>query len=203
MNKLVDRSIEGLRKNGFIVDYFENIIDAKDYILKKIDLNDSIGIGGSMTIFNSGLHNDLIDRGNIVYWHWLENPENRDETLKNASSTTKYLSSANAITKDGKIINIDGVGNRVASMFYGHEAVYIIAGVNKLVENMDEGIKRIKTEACPKNAKRLDLNTPCRHTGKCKNCKSDDRMCNVTVIIEGKPAKTDINIILVNEVLGY
>ncbi|MBS4534580.1 lactate utilization protein [Clostridium sp. D2Q-14] len=203
MNNLIDESIKKLEENGFIVNYFENISDAKKYILSEIDLKDDVGIGGSMTVFDSGLHEDLNDRGNTVYWHWLESIENRDEILQNASRTSKYISSANAITKDGKIINIDGVGNRVASMFYGHETVYIIVGINKLVEDTDKGIKRIKAEACPKNAKRLDLDTPCRYTGKCTDCKSDDRMCNVTVIIEGKPGKTDINIILVNENLGY
>ncbi|MBS4540149.1 lactate utilization protein [Clostridium sp. D2Q-11] len=203
MDRLINRTIESLQKNGFIVDYFEDINGAKKHILEKIDQKVDVGIGGSMTIFESGLHTDLMDRGNGISWHWLEKPEDKYMALERASRTPIYMSSANAITQDGKIINIDGVGNRVASTFYGHDTVYIIAGVNKIVENIEDGIKRIKTDACPKNAERLGLNTPCRHTGKCHDCKSDDRMCNVTVIIESKPAKTDINIILVNESLGY
>lgn len=203
MNNSITRTIENLRKNGFIVDYFEDINNAKAHILNKIDLDKEIGIGGSMTVFNSGLHTDLMNRGNTVYWHWLEQSENRDLTLQRASKTPIYIASANAITEDGKIINIDGVGNRVSSIFYGHETVYILVGVNKIAKNNEKAMERIKTIACPKNSERLNLNTPCRHTGKCNDCKSDDRMCNITVIIEGKPAKTDINIIIVNKSLGY
>lgn len=203
MNNLINDTIKELNKNGFEATYFDNILEAKNYLLNEINDSIDIGIGGSMTIYNSGLHNDFIKRGNKVFWHWLVEPEERDNIFKKAQQSPVYLSSSNAITSDGKIVNIDGVGNRVSSMFYGHNTVYIIAGKNKISKNIDTAIERIKNEACPKNAERLDLDTPCRHTGRCTDCKSNDRMCNVTVILEGKPAKTNINILLVNEDLGY
>lgn len=203
MKNLVDITINNLENNGFQVEYFDNINIAKDYLLSKIDIETDVGIGGSMTIFDSKMHEELIKKGNKVYWHWLCDSENKNTVLRNASNSNIYLSSSNAITSEGKLINIDGVGNRVTSMVYGHDKVYILVGINKIVENNEEAINRIKEVACPKNAERLNLNTPCRHTGKCNDCNSLDRMCNVTVILEKKPMKTDIEIIIINQKLGY
>lgn len=203
MKNLVDITIDNLENNGFQVEYFDNINIAKNYLLSKIDIEMDVGIGGSMTIFDSKIHEELIKKGNKVYWHWLCDSENKNTVLQKASNSNIYLSSSNAITSEGKLINIDGVGNRVTSMVYGHDKVYILVGVNKIVENSEEAINRIKEVACPKNAERLNLNTPCRHTGKCNDCNSLDRMCNIKVILEKKPMKTDIEIIIINQKLGY
>lgn len=203
MEDLVDLTVNNLKKNGFGVEYFDNINNAKKYLLSKIDDKIDIGIGGSMTIFDSNIHEELIKRGNSVYWHWLANDENKNETLEKAKNASIYLASSNAITSEGKLINIDGVGNRVSSMVYGHDKVYIIAGINKIVKDDKKAIERIKNESCPKNAERLKLNTPCRYTGKCNDCNSPDRMCNITVILEKNPMKADIEILIVNEELGY
>lgn len=203
MKALVDVTVENLKKNGFMVECFENISDAKKYLLNEIDKKKNIGIGGSMTIFNSNIHKDLMERGNSIYWHWLEKAENKNEALKKAKNASVYLSSSNAITSEGKIINIDGVGNRVTSMVYGHDKIYIVVGINKIVETYEKAINRIKTISCPQNAERLNLNTPCRHTGECSDCKSDDRMCNITMVLEKKPMKSDIEVLIVNEELGY
>lgn len=203
MDKIVFNTINSLRSNGFNVDYFENLYEAKEKILNTININDDIGIGGSMTVYNMDLHKDLVNRGNTIYWHWLVEPSIRDKVRYQASIAPVYISSTNSITEDGKLINIDGIGNRVASMFYGHEKIFIIAGINKIVKDSKEAIKRIKRVACPQNAKRLDLDTPCRHTGQCSDCKSPDRMCRVTVTIEKNPMLGDINIYLINDELGF
>jgi hypothetical protein len=203
LKNLVYITIENLKNNGFQVEYFDNINIVKNYLLSKIDIEMDVGIGGSMTIFDSKIHEELIKKGNKVYWHWLCDSENKNTVLQKASNSNIYLSSSNAITSEGKLINIDGVGNRVTSMVYGHDKVYILVGVNKIVENNEEAINRIKEVACPKNAERLNLNTPCRHTGKCNDCNSLDRMCNITVTLEKKPMKTDIEIIIINQKLGY
>ncbi|MTI49238.1 lactate utilization protein [Sporosalibacterium faouarense] len=203
MDKTISNTIENLKNNGFKVEFFDDVYIAKEKILKEIEINEDIGIGGSMTIYNMNLHKDLINRGNNVFWHWLVNPENRNEERNKAQNASVYLSSTNSITEDGKLINIDGLGNRVASMFYGHDRTFIIAGVNKIAKNSEEAIKRIKEEACPKNAERLDLKTPCRYTGKCNECDSSDRMCRVTVTIEKNPMQGNISIYLINDKLGY
>jgi len=200
---ILKNTINNLKANGFAVEYFETIDEAKNKILNDIPESNDVGIGGSMTIFQMKLHEELLSRGNKVYWHWLVEPEKRDEVRKLARNTPVYLSSTNSITEDGKLINIDGVGNRVASMFYGHEKVIIVAGINKISKNYDDAIKRIKEEACPKNSERLNLDTPCRYTGKCNNCSSKSRMCNVTVTIDKNPMGGNIKLYIINDSLGY
>lgn len=115
-----------------------------------------------------------------------------------------YLCSANALTQNGQIVNIDGTGNRVASTSFGPKNIIMIVGKNKLVDTIESGFERIKRECCPKNARRLNLKTPCAVTGKCNDCNSPDRLCNVSVVISGKPKGFDnFYIILVNESLGF
>lgn len=190
-------------KRGFKAQVFENIGQVNDVLLKEIEAGQSIGIGGSMTVHESGISELLKKRGNKVYFHWEVPPEKRNEIRELAAHADVYLSSSNAVTKDGKLVNIDGTGNRVAAMFYGPDRVYIIFGRNKIVENEEEAVERIKTVACPKNAERLNRNTPCRKTGKCYDCLGEDRMCNVKVVIECPPPGKEINIMLVDQELGY
>jgi len=201
MNDSIKKAIENLRSNGFNVEIFENEAEVKTRILSEVLLSQDVGVGGSVTIRDMGLHEALIERGNNVYWHWLVEPSKRDEERKKASRASIYISSTNSITEDGTLVNIDGSGNRVASMFYGHERVYIVAGINKIVQDYDDAIKRIKTVACPQNAQRLNLTTPCRYTGKCNDCNSTDRMCRVEVIL--KRSTGNINVYLINKELGY
>lgn len=203
MDKNMNKVIESLENNGFSVRIFNNSIDAKKSLLEDISQDKSIGIGGSMTIFDMNLYEELLKRGNKVYWHWKVSKEKADEERTLAGNADIYLTSTNAITMDGKLINIDGTGNRVSSMFFGHEKVYIIAGKNKICKDYDDAMKRIKNTACPKNAKRLGVSTPCSITGKCNDCDSPDRICNVEVIIHKKPNPIDIYIYLINEDLGY
>lgn len=197
MNNLVEQ----LEKNGYEVKLFEKAVDVKKELLNEICIDKTIGIGGSMSILSLGIYEELLNRGNKVYWHWKA--ENKSEVRNIAKNASVYLTSANAITLDGKIVNMDGTGNRVSSMIFGHEKVYFVIGKNKICNSYEEAKIRIETVAAPKNAERLKLNTPCRFTGKCNDCDSKDRMCNVEVILHKKPNGTNISIYLVNEDLGY
>lgn len=114
-----------------------------------------------------------------------------------------FLSSANAVTLNGELVNIDGIGNRVNSTTFGPGKVILVAGYNKIVEDVQEGIKRIKNVAAPLNARRLNIDVPCAKVGKCVDCNSPNRICRVLVILERKPSLTDIFVILVGEELGY
>lgn len=203
MDTIISNTIENLSNNGFNVLYFDSLSEAKSKLLDEISISEDVGIGGSMTVFEGNIHKELMDRGNKVYWHWLVSNDKKEDERKNARNAKVYLSSTNSITEDGKLINIDGVGNRVASMFYGHNRVYIIAGINKIVKDSEEAIKRIKSISCPSNAKRLNLETPCRYTGRCNDCNSRDRMCRVVVNIEKNPMVGKLNIYIVGEELGY
>ena len=201
MDKNILLAKKSLENNGFTVEVFNNCEEAKEFLADEIKIDETVGLGGSITLYNMDLYEELKKRGNKVYWHWMA--DNKEEELINASLTDVYLSSTNAITLDGKLVNMDGAGNRVASLIYGHRRVYIIAGKNKIAKDYYKARERIKTIAAPKNAHRLNTNTPCKKTGECSDCNSLDRICKIEVIIHKNPAGADINILLINEDLGY
>ncbi len=189
-----------LSKNGFSVKTFNNIGEAKEALLSEIKKEESVGIGGSMTIQDMGIYEELKEKGIEVYWHWRKDVENAAVKAINADN---YITSTNALTMDGKLVNMDGNGNRVASMIYGHKNVYIVVGKNKICKDYDEARDRIKNVAAPLNAKRLNLSTPCTHTGKCMDCDSPQRICKAEVIIHRNPGSTNTHIYLIDEEIGY
>ncbi len=195
---------ERLEKLGYEACAFETAAQAKEYLLSAIDTQASIGIGGSMTVKEMGLDQALRARGQQVYWHW-DAPDGRaNEMREKAASADVYLCSANAILEDGRIVNIDGYGNRLAATLHLTGKVYMIVGKNKLGEkSLDEAISRIKNVSCPLNAKRLGLKTPCAVLGHCTDCASPQRMCHATLIFERRPNAHPIEVVLVDEALGY
>ena len=195
MKNLHDRKIENK--------YFGSREELVEELLKEISIEEIVAIGGSGTVESLGIYDKLIDRGNDVLWHWKVEPEKRMEIFKKALFSDVYLTSCNALTEDGKILNIDGNGNRVAAMFFGPKKVRIICGVNKIAKDYDDAMNRIKTVACPQNARRLERKTPCAVTENCSDCKSPDRMCTVTTIIEQKPPFVDFKVYILNEDIGY
>lgn len=199
-NKIV-LAKNSLIENGFNVEIFKSSEEAKNALLRAINVDESIAFGGSKTLEELGLYEEFKNRGNEIYWHWRE--EDKNYARQKAIDTDIYLTSTNALTLDGKLVNIDGTGNRVSSMIFGHKRVYVVVGRNKICKDYDEAIKRIKNIAAPLNAKRLNLNTPCKFTGKCSDCDSPDRMCNAEVIIHRNPTGTEINIYLIDEKLGF
>ena len=187
---------ENLIKKGYIANVFSNTLEAKEYLLKTIT-NKTIGIGGSTTIDQLNIYDDLC-KNNTVYWHWKEN-----DVLAKAITTDVYLSSANAISMNGEIVNIDANCNRVASTLYGHEKVYFIIGRNKITDNLDDAINRARNIASPLNAKRLNKKTPCAIDLKCHDCKSPERICKALVVLYEKVNKANHEVILIDEDLGY
>jgi len=203
MNESVKKTIEALEKHNMKAAYFDDSDAAVSYLMDKIEDGAAVGIGGSMTVYSLGIPQKLIERGNKVYFHWLENtPEGMDYARDKAQKADIYLSGTNALTEDGKLINIDGLGNRVASMIFGPKKVFVLCGVNKITKDLDAALKRIK-ENTYKNARRLKLDTPCAHTEKCNDCNSPQRMCSVTTIIERRPYKTEFEVIIIGKELGY
>lgn len=190
-----------LEKHGYKVSIFDNSKDVKEAILNEIKSNDSVGFGGSTTINDLGIYEELEQKGNSVYWHWKA--ADKREALNKSVNTDVYICSTNALTLDGKLVNRDGNGNRVASMIFGHKRVYIVIGKNKICKDYSEAKERIDTIAAPKNAERLKLNTPCRFTGRCSDCESPDRMCKAETILHRKPDGSNIYLYLVNEELGF
>lgn len=192
---------KGLEKRGYTVYLFRTAQEARDYLLSAITPHQSVGFGGSMTLKNMGLDQALVERGNSVYWHWTA--EDKEDAQRKAAVADVYLTSANAVTKSGQIINVDGHGNRVAATLHGPGRVIFVVGRNKITENYDEAIDRIKNVVSPANAKRMNLDTPCAKTGRCMDCSSKQRICNVTVVLERRLMGYQMDVILVDEDLGY
>lgn len=203
MQESINKTIEALKKNGIKAEFFSDSASAVNYLLKSIDPGAKVGVGGSMTVKTLGLPELLIDRGNKVFFHWLEStPEGMQEARRNASQADVYLTSSNAVTEEGQLVNTDGVGNRVTSMIYGPKKVYVLCGINKITGNLDAALQRVKDNAY-KNARRLKLNTPCAINEKCSDCRSPQRMCSVTTIINRKPTLTDLEVVIIGEELGF
>lgn len=201
------RVVDSLKKRGFEAFYVESREEARDLTLKLIPPGTvTIGVGGSVTIRELGLIEILSEKGYRIIHHWIEELS-RDESRRirlEEVNADLFLTSVNALTLDGKLILIDGVGNRVAAASFGPRIVIAIAGFNKLVPNLDYGLWRVKNIAMPMNAKRLKLDTPCARLGYCTECLGMERGCRATLILDMKPSMTDnYYVIIVGEDLGF
>jgi hypothetical protein len=172
--------------------------------MKRIPDGTTVGIGGSVTLTQLGLQKALEKRGIHLIWPFQQakNEEERLRLIQKSFSADVFLSSTNAITEDGKLFNVDASGNRVGAMFIGPKKTIIVAGVNKIVKDLEAAEKRVKEWVAPQNIKRLNRKTPCAETGVCADCSSPDRICNIYVTLAKRPSRTDIVIILVGESLG-
>lgn len=196
----IETLVKNLEKNQFEVHTFATKEEAKEELLNRINNEDTVAFGGSMSLLQMDVYDDIKEKAKEIYWHWKKDVEN---PLVKAKSADVYVTSTNAITMDGKLVNIDGNGNRVAAMAFGHRDVYVMVGKNKIAEDYDGAIDRIKNVAAPLNAKRLNVKTPCVVTGKCADCSSPERICRTETIISKKPATTNMRIFLIDEELGY
>ena len=192
------KTTNNLEKRGYIVNTFETAAEASEYLDKSID-GMSVGIGGSFTIESMNLY-DKLKSHNVIHWHWKQEPE---RAKKGAMSADIYLTSANALAETGEIINIDGVGNRIASTLFGHKKIYFIIGKNKLAKNYEEALWRARNVAGPGRAKQLNKNTPCTIKGdRCYDCNSEDRICRGMATLWAPMSGMEAEVILINESLG-
>jgi hypothetical protein len=196
----IEATVKALKANNFNVKYVEKATDAVTMILDLIPPDASLEMAGSMSVAQLGLLDMLRKRGN----KGLEPPKPGEFSLEDIGKTRRdvLLVSTNAITVDGKLVNIDGMGNRVTAMAFGVKKVILLVGINKIVRNVDEAIDRVQNVISPYHAKNIGVNTPCAHTGKCEDCNSPQRICNITTILTKKPPMSDITIFLVGEDLG-
>ena len=199
------KAIEKLVAHDFKAIYVKTKEEAVQEVWKHITPKQRIGVGGSLTIRGLGILEKLEAEGYTIYDHWKPglSKEKILEIRKSQMTSDLFLSSANAVTLNGELVNIDGIGNRVNSTNFGPGKVILVVGYNKIVEDVQEGINRVKNIAAPLNARRLNIDVPCAKVGKCVDCNSPNRICRVLVILERKPSLTDIFVILVGEELGF
>ena len=192
-----------LEKLGYPVCCFADGAAAAEWLAREIR-GKTVAFGGSVTLDRLGLYPRLREH-NRVLWHWYP-PEGRtaDDVRREARSAQVYLSSVNGLAETGELVNIDGAGNRVSAIFYGHETVWLVIGKNKLAPDLSAAVWRARNVASPKNAQRLGAKTPCAEKGdRCYDCQSPGRICRELAVLWRKPVGADIRIVLIDEELGY
>lgn len=203
--KKIERTIEALEKNnmkGYLAKDKNELLKIVKDIAKEGEL---VSVGGSLSLFETELI-DLLRSGRYEFLdRYKENltPADMKEIYRKSFFCDTYFASANAITEKGEIYNVDGNGNRVAAILYGPEKVILIVGVNKIVSDVEEAIKRNKEISGPANAKRLNTATPCAKVGKCMDCSSNDRICCEYTLIKRQRTSNRIHVIFVNESIGF
>lgn len=186
-------------KHGFTTRQFNTKKETVNYFVETLKVK-TIGFGGSVTLKELGLY-EALQVNNVVVWH---NVIADFEVRRLANCSNVYITSANAVTETGEIVNIDGTGNRVAMTAFGPDICYYVVGKNKITPSIQEAYNRCKNVAAPKNAQRLNAKTPCAAKGdKCYNCDSPNRICRMTMVIDRVPIGMKSEIVFVDEELGY
>lgn len=214
IEKRIEKTAANLRKNNMEVFVAENSAEAVKLVEGILRDGETITCGGSATLAESGVMElmksgryDFIDRSEA------KSREETEEMYRKAFFADTYLTSANAVTENGHLYNVDGNSNRVAAICYGPRSVIFVVGINKLVRDLDEAVRRVKTCAAPANCIRLDCETPCSQTGECislKNggdmpsgCAGEGRVCCNYVVSAWQRKKNRFKVIIVKESLGY
>lgn len=198
----MERTAENLRKNRMEAYLVKTKVEAVDLIEQLVPAGQSVACGGSTTLAEAGVM-DLIKSGRYEFWDRHAPGADREEMQLRAFGCDTYFASTNALTENGELINVDGYGNRVAAMIYGPKSVIVLAGYNKIVPDIEAGFERLRLWASPANNKRLSIPNPCTKTGKCVDCKSENRICCSYVIHRQQRIQGRIKVILVAEQLGY
>lgn len=195
--------IKNLEKRLIEGYYCDTKEEATEKIISLIEDGSSVSWGGSRTLDEIGIKEKLNDRNlTIIDRDKAQNPEERIKLMKDALHCNYFLTSTNALTIDGELVNIDGNGNRVAAICFGPDNVIIVAGMNKLTANIDSAINRVRINACVPNAIRFNLQTPCALSGECKECLGTS-ICGQIVVTRVSKPKNRIKLILVGENLGF
>lgn len=202
--KLAQRMTESLRRRNFEAYYCPTAAEAVEKVSDLIPDGSSVTWGGSMTIRDMGLTQKLHERAlNVLDRDKAATRDEAQEIYRAAFSADYYLSSANAISEDGVIVNIDGNGNRVAAITFGPKHVIFVIGLNKVAQDVQSALARARSTAGPVNAARFDIKTPCLTDGVCHDCNSPESICNyIHFTRNSHPAGRHI-VVLVGEDLGY
>ena len=213
MTEQIKKTMEALKKNNMEPFFVKTKEEAKNQAIALLNKGETLSCGGSVTLAETGIF-DALKSGD---YNFLDRSregltaEDINKIYRDTFFADTYLTSANALTTKGELINVDGNANRVSAITFGPKQVIVVVGSNKIAENIQEGIKRVKQIAAPLNTKRLGKNTPCSKTGVCiavngdlaDGCNSPDRICCHYVISAYQRQKNRIKVIICEETLGY
>jgi L-lactate utilization protein LutB len=202
-NKRGEILVKNLRSRHYDAYYCETKSDALAKALELIPKGATVGWGGAMSAKQIGLL-DAVNAGdyNAIDRDKTTTPEERKKAMKSCLLADVFITGANALSLDGQMVNIDGVGNRVAAIVYGPESILVIAGMNKVMDTLEAAVIRARTIAAPMNKQRFPHQTPCELTGACGDCKSEGCICNQILITRNSKPAGRIKVILVGEDLG-
>jgi hypothetical protein len=204
--KIADKVINSLAKRRMEGSYAETAQQAKGEILGMIEKGWTVFRSGTMTAAGMGLWEEIAALPGVrlidPYVQGLT-PEQALALRREGLTSDLMIASSNAVTMDGRLVNLDGMGNRVAGMTFGPGKVILAVGMNKVVPDLETALSRVKHYAAPVNSIRLSLKNPCVEDGLCHDCRSEQRICNMWSIIEGHMIKGRIHVKLIGEVLGY
>ena len=205
MDERIEKAMKALALNKMKPYFVQSREELHALIRELVSKDRLITAGGSMTLKESGVTDLLMNEFPNAYIDRSagKDREEVEEIMRKAFVSDTFLCSSNAVTEDGELYNVDGNGNRVSAMIFGPKQVIVVVGVNKLVKDIPEAIKRVETVAAPKNTVRLDCGTPCTKTGECVHCRSDKRICCSYVTLRQQRVPDRIKVIFVNESLGY
>ena len=212
MKRKIEETVKSLNRNGFTAIYAKDTESAKYKILDLIPNGSTIGIGDSVSVRQVNVLEEL-SKNNVIISAFSElialkstegeiKQSQRRKIYDLALDCEFFLTGTNVVTKTGKLINMDSTGNRVVGMIFGPRSPIIVVGKNKIVENLEDGLARLRNVIAPQHAKFKERNTPCAKTGKCTDCNSDERICNIRTILDKQPSQTDISVVVVDEDLG-
>lgn len=197
--------VKNMEKRQMEAYYRATAKEAVQLASELVESGSAVAFGGSMTLSESGMMEALKSRDDITLLDRskAKSPEEVSEIYHKALSADYYFMSSNAITFDGKLVNIDGNGNRLAALVYGPKNIIVLAGMNKTSPTLEEALSRVRNVAAPVNANRLNRQTPCASTGVCAHCQSPDCICSQTVVTRRSHVANRIKVILIGETLGY
>lgn len=197
--------VEALKGNRFEARYLRTAAFAAEELLAAIPRAATVGIGGSWTLMQLDIAAKLEERGNTVYCHHKSGltPEEILAIRRKQLTCDVFLTGTNALTADGRLVNMDATGNRVAAMMFGPKKAIVLAGINKIVPGVHEAMERIRATAAPQNNRRLNRPNPCVASGHCMDCQGPTRLCNITTVLHKKPPASDIHVWVIGEELGY
>lgn len=210
---MIEKVLDSLRKNRMEAHFVAKKEDVLPLVKELVAEGATVSCGGSMTLKETGVA-DLLRSG---YYRFADRsepgitPEEKEKRERDAFFADAFFCSANAITQKGELVNVDGYANRIAAIAFGPKSVIVVVGINKIVEDVDAGIRRVKKIAAPLNTKRLSCDTYCNKTGHClgldgemaEGCSSPQRICSSYLVCGPQRIENRIKVILVGEELGY
>lgn len=202
--KLGEKVTAALRRRHFEANYCETVQEAREKALSLIPEGDTVAWGGSETLNETGIMAELRSgRYHTIDRDRARDAQERTQLMRESLLADTYITSSNALSEDGQLVNVDGNGNRVAAMIYGPSNVILVIGINKVVKSLEDAWSRARNTAAPINAQRFGLKTPCSGNGSCADCTAADCICAyISTIRISRPAGR-IKVVLVGEKLGF